>query len=208
MIRLALERLQIFEDKTLYELHEGCPGDEDNWTLLKEGENPVVRQANWRSKDTRFYLKRKRNASLVLQQLVSELIPAGNGGVNAEITDLCILEELCEETMLSCLKARFSAKSIYTYAGTILIAVNPYYFYQIYNPKYTALYQGRLLDELPPHIFAIADRYSILYAMRQVQYFIFNDYEINHVEGGRLTCHMYEYSTRVFSLPNDHVTSS
>ena len=25
MIRLALERLQIFEDKTLYELHEGCP---------------------------------------------------------------------------------------------------------------------------------------------------------------------------------------
>jgi myosin-9 len=170
VIRLALERLQIFEDKTLYELHEGCPGDEDNWTLLKEGENPVVRQANWCSKDTRFYLKRKRNASLVLQQLVSELIPAGNGGVNAEITDLCILEELCEETMLSRLKARFSAKSIYTYAGTILIAVNPYYFYQIYNPKYTALYQGRLLDELPPHIFAIADRsYHSMLGDRQNQ---------------------------------------
>ena len=62
--------------------------------------------------------------------------------------------------MLLCLKARFSAKSIYTYAGTILIAVNPYYFYQIYNPKYTGLYQGKALDDLPPHIFAIADRYS------------------------------------------------
>ncbi|CAI8014634.1 Unconventional myosin-IXAa [Geodia barretti] len=96
--------------------------------------------------------------------------PPGMEGLTRQITDLCILEELCEETMLSCLKARFSAKSIYTYAGTILIAVNPYYFYQIYNPKYTALYQGRLLDELPPHIFAIADRsYHSMLGDRQNQ---------------------------------------
>ena len=45
VIRLALERLQIFEDKTLYELHEGCPGDEDNWTLLKEGETNITTRA-------------------------------------------------------------------------------------------------------------------------------------------------------------------
>ncbi|CAI8031363.1 hypothetical protein GBAR_LOCUS17810, partial [Geodia barretti] len=40
VIRLALERLQIFEDKTLYELHEGCPGDEDNWDPPQEGGKP------------------------------------------------------------------------------------------------------------------------------------------------------------------------
>ncbi|CAI8045025.1 hypothetical protein GBAR_LOCUS24915 [Geodia barretti] len=45
VIRLALERLQIFEDKTLYELHEGCPGDEENWTLLKEGETKITTHA-------------------------------------------------------------------------------------------------------------------------------------------------------------------
>ena len=45
VIRLALERLQISKDKTLYELHEGCLGDEDNWTLLKEGETKITTRA-------------------------------------------------------------------------------------------------------------------------------------------------------------------
>ena len=167
---MALERLQIFEDKTLYELYEGCPGNESNWVLVKEGDFPVVRQTNWQVKDTRFHLKRKQNASLVLQQLVSDLILPGGNGVNENICDLCALEELSEETMLSCLKARFYDKSIYTCAGTILIAVNPYYFYSIYNPKYTALYQRKSLEELPPHIFAIADRsYHAMLGDRQNQ---------------------------------------
>ena len=169
MIRLSLERLQIFEDKTLYEIYEGSSGDEDNCVLLKDGDFPVARQEVWQSKDTRFFLKRKRNASLVLQQLVSELILPSNGA-NADVTDLCLLEELSEDTMLLCLSERFSAKSIYTYAGTILIAVNPYYFYSIYNPKYTAMYQRKSLEELPPHIFAIADRsYHSMLSDRQNQ---------------------------------------
>ena len=47
VIRLALERLQIFEDKTLYELYEGRSGeDEAVWKLLNEGEYPVIRQEN------------------------------------------------------------------------------------------------------------------------------------------------------------------
>ena len=169
VIRLSLERLQIFEDKTLYEIYEGSSGDESNWLLLKDGDFPVVRQEGWPSKDTRFFLKRKRNASLVLQQLVSELILPGSG-TNAEVTDLCLLEELSEDTMLMCLSERFSAKSIYSYAGTILIAINPYYFYSIYNPKYTAMYQRKSLEELPTHIFAIADRsYHSMLGDRQNQ---------------------------------------
>ena len=170
VIRLSLERLQIFEDKTLYELYEGCPGDESNWTRIKDGDFPVVRQAKCRAKDTRFFLQRKRHASLVLQQLVSDLILPNGNGINADVADLCLLEELSEETMLSCLNARFFAKSIYSYAGTILIAVNPYYFYPIYNPKYTAMYQRKTLEELPPHIFAIADRaYHAMLSERQNQ---------------------------------------
>ena len=54
VIRLALERLQIFEDKTLYELYKGHSGeDEAVWKLLNEGEYPVLRQENWSAKDTR-----------------------------------------------------------------------------------------------------------------------------------------------------------
>lgn len=54
-------------------------------------------------------------------------------------------------------QARFKKGHIYTYVGSILIAVNPFKFYPIYNPKYVQLYQNRRLGDLPPHIFAIAD---------------------------------------------------
>lgn len=74
-----------------------------------------------------------------------------------EYPDLCQLPDLTEQTLLENLKARFDKGHIYTYVGSILIAVNPFQFYPIYNPKYVQLYQNRRLGDLPPHIFAIAD---------------------------------------------------
>jgi myosin-9 len=74
-----------------------------------------------------------------------------------EYPDLCQLPDLTEQTLLENLKARFDKGHIYTYVGSILIAVNPFKFYPIYNPKYVQLYQSRRLGDLPPHIFAIAD---------------------------------------------------
>ncbi|RWS29857.1 unconventional myosin-IXa-like isoform X2 [Leptotrombidium deliense] len=74
-----------------------------------------------------------------------------------EYPDLCQLPDLTEQTLLENLKARFDKGHIYTYVGSILIAVNPFKFYPIYNPKYVQLYQNRRLGDLPPHIFAIAD---------------------------------------------------
>ncbi|KAH9424357.1 Unconventional myosin-IXb [Dermatophagoides pteronyssinus] len=76
---------------------------------------------------------------------------------NSEYPDLCQLPDLTEQTLLDNLKARFEKNHIYTYVGSILIAVNPFTFYPIYNPKYVQLYQNRRLGDLPPHIFAIAD---------------------------------------------------
>lgn len=74
-----------------------------------------------------------------------------------EFPDLCSLPDLNEHTLLHNLKTRFSQKNIYTYVGTILIAVNPFKFFPIYNPKYVSMYQNKRLGELPPHIFAVAD---------------------------------------------------
>nr|XP_049702444.1 unconventional myosin-IXa isoform X4 [Helicoverpa armigera] len=76
-----------------------------------------------------------------------------------EYPDLCQLPELNEQTLLDNLRARFSAGYIYTYVGSILIALNPFKFYPIYNPKYVKLYQNKRIggSSLPPHIFAVAD---------------------------------------------------
>ncbi|XP_013183816.1 unconventional myosin-IXa isoform X2 [Amyelois transitella] len=75
-----------------------------------------------------------------------------------EYPDLCQLPELNEQTLLNNLRARFAAGYIYTYVGSILIALNPFKFYPIYNPKYVKLYQNkRIGSTLPPHIFAVAD---------------------------------------------------
>ncbi|MPC21470.1 Unconventional myosin-IXa [Portunus trituberculatus] len=71
--------------------------------------------------------------------------------------DLCQLPNLTEQTLLENLRARFQRGYIYTYVGSILISVNPFKYYPIYNPKYVKLYQNHRLGELPPHIFAIAD---------------------------------------------------
>ncbi|CAB3408102.1 unnamed protein product [Caenorhabditis bovis] len=75
-----------------------------------------------------------------------------------EYADLCMLPELTEQTLLDNLRDRFNNGHIYTYIGPILVAVNPFCFFPIYNPKYARLYfQSRRLGALPPHIFAIAD---------------------------------------------------
>lgn len=76
-----------------------------------------------------------------------------------EYPDLCQLPELNEQTLLDNLRARFAAGYIYTYVGSILIALNPFKFYPIYNPKYVKLYQNKRIggSSLPPHIFAVAD---------------------------------------------------
>nr|XP_006006188.1 PREDICTED: unconventional myosin-IXb isoform X2 [Latimeria chalumnae] len=71
--------------------------------------------------------------------------------------DLCNLPKLTENTILENLKTRFLKHKIYTYAGSILIAINPFKFLPIYNPKYVKMYDNHTLGKLEPHIFAIAD---------------------------------------------------
>ncbi|XP_038571796.1 unconventional myosin-IXb isoform X3 [Micropterus salmoides] len=71
--------------------------------------------------------------------------------------DLCNLPVLNEDSILNNLRTRFYKKKIYTYAGSILIAINPFKFLPIYNPKYVKMYENHQLGKLEPHIFAIAD---------------------------------------------------
>ncbi|XP_065133061.1 unconventional myosin-IXb isoform X3 [Paramisgurnus dabryanus] len=74
-----------------------------------------------------------------------------------EYDDLCNLSELTEESILATLRHRFHKQKIYTFASNILIAVNPFKFLPIYNPRYVKMYENHTLGKLDPHIFAIAD---------------------------------------------------
>ena len=48
-----------------------------------------------------------------------------------EYPDLCQLPDLNEQTLLDNLQARFQAGHIYTYVGSILIALNPFKVYAL-----------------------------------------------------------------------------
>uniref|UniRef100_A0AAZ3Q554 Unconventional myosin-IXb-like n=1 Tax=Oncorhynchus tshawytscha TaxID=74940 RepID=A0AAZ3Q554_ONCTS len=81
------------------------------------------------------------------------------GGVPSleEYDDLCSLSTLTEDTILAALRLRFYKHNIYTYARGILVAINPFKFLPIYNPKYVMMYNNQPLGKLSPHIFAVAD---------------------------------------------------
>nr|XP_046215529.1 unconventional myosin-IXb-like isoform X5 [Oncorhynchus gorbuscha] len=81
------------------------------------------------------------------------------GGVPSikEYDDLCSLSTLTEDTILAALRLRFYNHNIYTYARRILVAINPFKFLPIYNPKYVMMYNNQPLGKLSPHIFAVAD---------------------------------------------------
>uniref|UniRef100_A0A8C5QW47 Myosin IXA n=1 Tax=Leptobrachium leishanense TaxID=445787 RepID=A0A8C5QW47_9ANUR len=74
-----------------------------------------------------------------------------------ECEDLCVLPDLSERALLETLRTRFRQEKIYTYVGSILVAVNPFRFLPIYNPKYVKMYDNRRLGEREPHIYAVAD---------------------------------------------------
>ncbi|KAH7964843.1 hypothetical protein HPB49_001900 [Dermacentor silvarum] len=161
--------LSLPRDLELAEVVHNANGEECKERHLGPDEFPVQLQLLWPQQDThRFCLRERLSAQ-------SALALPGTNSADAHLlqdyflrflyhqprdrdySDLCQLPDLTEQTLLENLKARFERGHIYTYVGSILIAVNPFKFYPIYNPKYVRLYQNRRLGDLPPHIFAVAD---------------------------------------------------
>ncbi|OMO86451.1 hypothetical protein COLO4_21149 [Corchorus olitorius] len=77
-----------------------------------------------------------------------------HGGVD----DMTKLTYLNEPGVLYNLERRYALNDIYTYTGSILIAVNPFTkLPHLYNVHMMEQYRGAPFGELSPHVFAVAD---------------------------------------------------
>ncbi|PAV81570.1 hypothetical protein WR25_02774 isoform A [Diploscapter pachys] len=73
------------------------------------------------------------------------------------VADMCQLGDYHQSAILRNLLIRYRERLIYTYVGSILLAVNPYQDIPIYTAEQIRMYKGKKIGELPPHIFAIGD---------------------------------------------------
>jgi len=73
------------------------------------------------------------------------------------VEDCAELGYLNEPCVLHNLRIRYDNDVIHTYSGLFLVVLNPYKRFPIYNGFTIDRYRGRRRNEMPPHIFAVAD---------------------------------------------------
>ncbi|XP_054661245.1 unconventional myosin-IXb isoform X2 [Grus americana] len=169
---ISILNLDVSKHYVLVEVKES--GGEE-W-VLDINDSPVHRVLLWPrraqdehpQKDGYYFLLQERNTDGTIKYVQMQLLSKETDArrlvergflpwQQEDVDDLCNLPNLTETTLLENLKCRFLKHKIYTYAGSILIAINPFKFLPIYNPKYVKMYENHQLGKLEPHIFAIAD---------------------------------------------------
>ncbi len=87
-----------------------------------------------------------------------DLPPLRNPDILIGENDLTNLSYLHEPAVLHNLAVRFlENRSIYTYCGIVLVAINPYEELHIYGNDTISMYRGKSMGDLDPHIYAVAE---------------------------------------------------
>merc|ERR1711990_1422860 len=71
--------------------------------------------------------------------------------------DMANLTFLNDASVFWNLKIRYQAKMIHTYSGLFVVVVNPYKRYPIYTQRVSKIYMNKRRNEVPPHLWAIAE---------------------------------------------------
>ena len=71
--------------------------------------------------------------------------------------DMVNLTFLNDASVFWNLKTRYQAKMIHTYSGLFVVIVNPYKRYPLYTHRVSKIYLGKRRNEVPPHLWAIAE---------------------------------------------------
>lgn len=73
------------------------------------------------------------------------------------VRDMILISDIDENGINTNLKVRYKKDVIYTFTGSILVAVNPYKELSVYNQQDVDRYRGQKLSRVEPHVFAIAE---------------------------------------------------
>ena len=73
--------------------------------------------------------------------------------------DLCSLASPSNHSLLRVLRRRFETNEIYSWAGPVLVSINPYkQLANLYGPSKQSIYRSRGLNS-KAHVFAVAGKF-------------------------------------------------
>uniref|UniRef100_T1J6E8 Myosin motor domain-containing protein n=1 Tax=Strigamia maritima TaxID=126957 RepID=T1J6E8_STRMM len=91
---------------------------------------------------------------------------------NAE--DLAQLHYLNESSVLHTLRQRYGSNLVHTYSGPSLLVINPLHSLAIYSEKVIQMFKGCKQEDMPPHIYAVAQTaYRNMLASRSNQAIVY-----------------------------------
>ncbi|KAG6457697.1 hypothetical protein O3G_MSEX010432 [Manduca sexta] len=73
------------------------------------------------------------------------------------VPDMTMMPEITEHAINDNLKRRYKHDLVYTYTGSILVAVNPYKELGCYTMDHMQNYRNKAFGNMPPHVFALAE---------------------------------------------------
>ena len=72
---------------------------------------------------------------------------------------MILLRNATDNDIVNNLRTRYSNNTIYSYISDVLISVNPYEpIHGLYSHEQVDIYKNRYFNEVPPHLYAIAEK--------------------------------------------------